>query len=278
MHEQLETLESMAPGLIGHLRDVNGVEGVVLGGNRTSGAHSPSSDFDLGTYYRSPLNTAAVQAIATHYSEVDSHATEPGGWGPWVDGGAWLFIQGVQVDFIYRNVDRVESVWIDCQQVRFSNEIQTGHPLGFWSHTYAGELALAVPAAELSDELAELKRAVAGYPAALSDSLVATLWEATFSTMIARKAIDKLDVAYVAGCLFRAAGVTAHALHGHGRQWLLNEKGAMKSSAQMPAAPDNFETRVAAAFQALGPDRLSLESACRIMDDLVNEAAKRTAR
>jgi len=268
----------MAPGLIGHLSDVNGVEGVVLGGSRTRGAHSPSSDFDLGIYYRSPLDTAAVQAIATRYSEVDSHATEPGGWGPWMDGGAWLTIQGVQVDFIYRNVDRVESVWIDCQQGRFSNEIQAGHPLGFWSHTYAGELALAVPAAELSDELAELKSAVAVYPDALSDSLVAALWEATFSTVIARKAIDRLDVAYVAGCLFRAAGVTAHALHGHGRQWLLNEKGAMKSSAKMPAAPDNFETRVAAAFQALGPDRLSLESACRIMDDLVNEAAKRTAR
>lgn len=278
MHEQLETLESMAPGLIGHLSDVNGVEGVVLGGSRARGAHSPSSDFDLGIYYRSPLDTAAVQAIATRYSEVDSHATEPGGWGPWMDGGAWLTIQGVQVDFIYRNVDRVESVWIDCQQGRFSNEIQAGHPLGFWSHTYAGELALAVPAAELSDELAELKSAVAVYPDALSDSLVAALWEATFSTVIARKAIDRLDVAYVAGCLFRAAGVTAHALHGHGRQWLLNEKGAMKSSAKMPAAPDNFETRVAAAFQALGPDRLSLESACRIMDDLVNEAAKRTAR
>lgn len=278
VHEQLETLESMAPGLIGHLREVDGVEGVVLGGSRARGAQSPSSDFDLGIYYRSPLDTAAVQAIATRYSDVETRATEPGGWGPWVDGGAWLSIHGVQVDFIYRNLDRVESVWIDCQHGRFSNEMQAGHPLGFWSHAYAGELALGVPASQLSDELADLKRAVAEYPAALSASLVAGLWEATFSTTIARKAVDQLDVAYVAGCLFRAAGVTAHALHGHGHQWLLNEKGAIKSAGRMPAAPDDFELRVAAAFGALVPDGRSLDNACRIMDDLVDEATERTER
>ncbi|MDA8440729.1 MAG: hypothetical protein M0Z51_17980, partial [Propionibacterium sp.] len=31
----------------------------------------------------------------------------PGGWGPWVDGGAWLDVGGTAVDWIIRDVDRV---------------------------------------------------------------------------------------------------------------------------------------------------------------------------
>ena len=61
--------------------------------------------------------------------------TDPGAWGPWVDGGAWLRIDDTAVDWIYRNVDRVRVrvCWqqAQAQAGRFAFHAQVGHPLGW---------------------------------------------------------------------------------------------------------------------------------------------------
>ena len=271
MDDPLAELEVLAPGLVERLSHVGGVEGIVLGGSRARGTHGPSSDYDLGLYYRDGLDLAALQAVANEYSDVATTVTEPGGWGPWVDGGAWLVVDGTHIDFIYRNVDRVVGVWHDCQTGRYTNDIQPGHPLGFWSQAYAGELALSMPTHVLSSELSDLRAEMATYPAALSRSLAGALWEADFSTANALKATDKVDVAYVAGCLFRAAGATAHAMHGHARQWLVNEKGAIASAARLPGAPAQFSERIDAVFTRVRPDAQALREACQQMHDIVRE-------
>ncbi|MEH0843174.1 hypothetical protein V6U81_12380 [Micromonospora sp. CPCC 205711] len=43
---------------------------------------------------------------------------------------------------IYRDLDRVRQVWADCRAGRYSVGVQAGHPLGFYSHAYAGEVEL----------------------------------------------------------------------------------------------------------------------------------------
>jgi hypothetical protein len=198
--------------------------------------------------------------------------TEPGGWGPWVDGGGWLVIGGVHVDVIYRNADRVSAVWAECCEGRYVNEVQAGHPLGLWSHAYAGELALCRPIGAWSSRLVELRGATADYPEALAEALAAAIWESSFSIANARKASGGGDVTFVAGCLFRAAGVMAQALHGHARRWLVNEKGAIASTAALTSAPAQFEQRVTSAFAHLshGPD--SLTQACDRLQAVVDDA------
>ena len=272
MHAQLEELERLAPGLLERLSVTNGVEGVALGGSRARGSHTADSDFDLGLYYSDPLDIEALQRLADEYGTVATEITQPGGWGPWVDGGGWLVVNDVHIDFIYRNVERVSHVWDDCKDGRVTNEIQAGHPLGYWSHAYAGELALAIPSAGCSTELLDLRDAMAAYPARLSDALVAKIWESSFSVANARKAIAKLDVAYVAGCLFRSVGVMAHSLHGHGGTWLINEKGAVESAATMPAAPVDLARRVGQAFESLRPSAEALDDACTQVQTLIDEA------
>ncbi len=272
MHAQLEELERLAPGLLGQLSTTTGVEGVALGGSRARGSHTADSDFDLGLYYCGSLDTEALQRLADEYSTVPAEITQPGGWGPWVDGGGWLVVNDMHVDFIYRNVERVSRVWEDCKEGRFTNEIQPGHPLGFWSHAYAGELALAIPSVGWTPDLLQLRDSMAEYPPPLSAALVAKIWESSFSVANARKAIAKHDVAYVAGCLFRSAGVMAHSLHGHGGRWLINEKGAIESAATMPAAPADFARRVGLAFESLGPTGEALDDACAQMQTLIDEA------
>lgn len=48
---------------------------------------------------------------------------------------------------------------------------------------------------------------------------------------------------YVAGCLFRAVLLYAHALHGRAGRWLINEKGAIAWAGRLPVAPPGFATR-----------------------------------
>jgi predicted nucleotidyltransferase len=236
--------------LADRLTGVRGVAGVVLGGSRARGTHTPESDVDLGVYYRPPLDTAALGELARRVAGPDARVTEPGEWGPWVDGGGWLRIDGTAVDWIYRDADRVHRSWRDAQQGRFSWHAQTGHPLGVPDFAYAGEIALAVVLADPAGELTALQRATQDYPAPLRDAVVAGLWEAGFCLEIAAKAVGRGDHAYVSGCLFRAVLLCAHALHAvHGR-WLIAEKGAVEAAGRLPGSPPEFAARAQALFTA----------------------------
>ena len=223
---------------------IPGVVAVVLGGSRARGTHRPDSDIDLGLYYRGDLDVPALRALAVQEAGEQAELTVPGGWGPWVDGGGWLTIDGRRVDWIYRDLDRVHRIWADCQEGRYEVGSQAGHPLGFYSHAYAGEVALCRVLADPSGELTDLRQGVRAYPEPLGAALVNGLWEAHFAVTLARYGAVGSDPVYAAGCLFRAIGVACQALHGHAGQWLINEKGMVASADRLPVAPQDFATRV----------------------------------
>jgi Nucleotidyltransferase domain len=252
---------------------VPGVLGVVLGGSRARDAHTPESDTDLGLYYREPLDVDRLDRLAKSIAGPSALITAVGGWGPWVDGGGWLKLDGEAVDWIYRDLDRVAEVWAEASMGRYGFHQQTGHPLGFPDHAYAGELALSRILADPGGELAALQAQVRVYPEKLSDALISGLWEADFLIAAARKAVSRGDSAYVAGCLFRVVGVCAHALHGAARQWLINEKGAVAAAARLPGAPRRFRERVDAAFGGVDGDPLHLTEAIDTAADLVLDTA-----
>jgi hypothetical protein len=252
------------------LAEVPGVIAVVLGGSRARGDHTPESDTDLGLYYRAPLDVEALGRLATELAGPAAAVTAPGGWGPWVDGGGWLTIDGGAVDWIYRDLDRVRAVWAEVTRGRYAFHQQAGHPLGFASHAYVGELALGKILVDRTGEVTELQEQTRHYPRALSESLVAGLWEGDFLVTLARKAVSRGDTAYIAGCLFRLAGVCAHALHGAAGRWLINEKGAVASAAALPGAPERFRERVDGIFRELSIDAaadlvLDTADACAMM-------------
>jgi len=259
--------------LAARMCDVPGVVGVVLGGSRGRGKHLPDSDTDLGLYYRPPLDVAALRSLARAVAGEGAQVTEPGEWGPWVDGGAWLRIAGAAVDWIYRDLDRVHAAWVDARSGRYRFHAQTGHPLGVPDFAYAGELALGVVLADPTVQLTRLQHATRQYPPALTDALVRGLWEATFILEVARKAVTRRDTVYVAGCLFRALGLCAHALHGHAGRWLVNEKGAIAAAARLPGVPADFAARAHGPLAQLGssPEDLiaALDATAELVEDTV---------
>ncbi|MFD7583973.1 nucleotidyltransferase domain-containing protein [Kitasatospora sp. NPDC059811] len=237
---QTRSVRAIIEEMANRLAEVPGVVGVMLGGSRARGEHRPDSDWDLGVYYRGGLDLAALRALAGPEVEVAG----PGGWGPWVNGGAWLQVDGVAVDWILRDVDRVEQVWADCREGRYEVGVQAGHPLGFWSPCYAGEVALGQVLADPARELTDLQQKASTYPEPLREALAAGAWEAEFLVGAAAKGAARADTLYVSLCLSRAVGVLVQAMFADGRRWCLNEKGALAVAETLPAAPTGFGPRV----------------------------------
>jgi Nucleotidyltransferase domain len=250
------------------------VVGVLLGGSRARGTHAPGSDVDLGVYYRPPLDVGGLGALAREVAGPQAAVTRPGEWGQWVDGGAWLHIGDTAVDWIYRDVDRVRASWEVASSGQFALHAQVGHPLGWPDFAYAGEIALGLVLADPSGELAALHHAAGRYPPALAGTVVTrTLWEASFSLEIAGKAVSREDTTYVAGCVFRAVGLCAHAIHARAGRWLINEKGAVASAGRLPTAPEGFAPRAAAVLGDLGTTATRLSSALDRARELVTDTS-----
>ncbi len=270
--------ESQLHDMADRLVAVPGVVGVVLGGSRARGDHTPDSDVDLGLYYRPPLDVAALRGLAREVAGPHADVTEPGQWGPWVDGGGWLTVSETAVDWIYRDVDRVRAAWRDAQVGRFSFHAQVGHPLGVPDFAYVGELALAKVLADPTGELALLREAFSTYPPSLSDALVRGLWEADFLLGVPRKAAGRGDATYIAGCLFRVVGVCVHALHGRAGRWLVNEKGSVASAGRLGIAPPDFAARAHGLLTGVGTTEGELSAALHAAGQLVRETVAACTR
>jgi len=248
MHEMADALAS-----------VDGVVGVVLGGSRARGAHTADSDVDLGVYYRSGLDLPRLRRLASQFSQLPTEVTDPGGWGPWVDGGGWLRVDGFAVDWILRDVDRVEAQWLRAQHGEYAFHAQPGHPMGFLDVAYPGELALSRILADRTGRLARFQAEVRNYPAPLARAVVEGMWEATFLLDGARKGAAKGDTTWVTLCIVRAILLAAHAIHARAGRWAVNEKGLVAEADRLDCAPAGFADQANQILSAVGrgPDDLN---------------------
>ena len=260
--------------LAARLAAVPGVAAVLLGGSRARGTHRPDSDTDLGIYYHRPLDVAALGVLARAFGGPAAQVTPVGEWGPWVDGGGWLSVDGAAVDWIYRDVDRVARAWADAEQGRYAFHAQAGHPLGVPDFAYAGEVALGVVLADPTGELGRIKERLRDYPAALGAAVVRRLDEARFLLGIVTKPAHREDTTFVAGCLFRVVTLCAHALHARAGRWVVNEKGLVDAAGRLDPAPDDFAERAHDVLARLGTDATSLRAAVGRAERLVDEVSR----
>lgn len=269
-------VESLIQNIVGELKDVEGVKAVVLGGSRSRGTNTLSSDIDLGIYYDpvSPLNITDLSLLAAQQD--DEHrpdlVTQPGGWGPWINGGGWLRIQSYPVDFLYRDLKKVETVIADCLNGKIEMYYQPGHPHGFVSSIYLAEVAVCRPLWDPHGMISDLKKRVDPYPEPLQNALMQKFaWEIDFSLVIAKKSIERADVAYAAGCCFRSVMCMLQVLFALNKTYWLNEKGAVTIANAFPWKPAEFQSRVDQSFQLLEADPGSIQKAIDILQELGQE-------
>jgi hypothetical protein len=265
--------------LADQLVQVPGIVAVMLGGSRARGDEHPDSDVDLGLYYRVPLDTDALRRLAHHVSSRRGAAgstpglTEPGGWGPWVDGGGWLTIDSTPVDWIYRDLDRVQRSAEQALAGPFAFHFQVGHPFGIPDFAYAGEVALGVVLADPTGALQQVKDQLREYPPALSSAIIGRLDEARFLMGVVTKPAHRRDTTFVAGCLCRVVTLCSYAIHAKAGRWVINEKGAVDSAARLQPAPADFAERAHGILADLGRSDDTLRAAVHSAGQLVDDVA-----
>ncbi|MCA1359172.1 nucleotidyltransferase domain-containing protein [Bradyrhizobium sp. IC3069] len=219
------------------LADVPGVQAVVLGGSRARGRAHAASDYDIGLYFKSALDTGRLLAAAKTIADdpAATTVTPVGEWGPWVVGGAWLSVEGRKVDLLYRDADAVEAVMESCGAGAVTMDYQPGHPHGFCSTIWMGEIAYCQPLHDPHGMIARLKSIALPYPEPLRSALIRRFqWEVLFSIENAELAAARNERTHVAGCLYRSLACVAQVLFALNERYLINEKGALQEAAGLP--------------------------------------------
>lgn len=276
-------IEDLIQHIVEEVKPVPGVRALALGGSRARGTHTASSDIDLGIYCHpgQPLDIAALSAVAARLD--DRHnldlVTPVGGWGPWINGGGWLTVDGQAVDFVYRDLAKLEGVIDDCLGGIIEIFYQPGHPHGFVTSIYAGEAAVCRPLWDPGGVLAGLKAKVTPYPQALRAAEIDKFaWEIGFSVMIAKKSIVRADVTYAAGACFRGAMCLLRVLFALNREYWLNEKGAVAQADSFALKPAAFRQRIEDVFGMLQAQTEAIRAAVEVLDGLRKEVEELVAQ
>jgi hypothetical protein len=229
------------------LAEVPGVQAIVLGGSRARGSAHPTSDYDIGLYY-SRAGDLDTDRLLTAVKEI---ADDPGAttvtktneWGSWINGGAWLSVKGQKVDLLYRHADDVARVMGACKLGIAVTTYQPGHPHGFCSAIWMGEIAYCQPLHDPLGLIARLKSIALPYPQILGDTLIRRFqWEILFSIENAELAAGRNERTHFAGCLYRSLACIAQVLFALNGRYLINEKGALQEAARFPLMiPDLVE-------------------------------------
>ncbi len=190
------------------------VVAVALGGSRATETHREDSDWDFAVYYRGPFDPADLRATGW-----PGEVSPIGGWGGGVfNGGAWLRIEGRQVDVHYRDLDDVERCIDDATAGRYAVEPLLFHLAGIPTYIVVAELAQN---RVLSGELPR-----PGYPPALRRTAPTRWWDA------ARANLDYARTAHAAhghvvdcaGAIALATCQASHAVLAARGEWATNEK------------------------------------------------------
>lgn len=262
--------------IVKQIKRVDGVNAIVLGGSRARDRHTSKSDIDLCIYYHPAhpldLNTLELVAVEVDDSHRSGLITPIGGWGPWINGSGWLTIQSQAVDFLYRDLQKVENIIDACLSGQVDMVYQPGHPHGFVSAIYLAEMAVCRPLWEADGKLSELKTRVQPYPPALQKALIQKFaWEIDFALQTGKKSIARNDVAYAAGCCFRSVACMLQVLFALNEEYWLNEKGALLIADKFPHRPVNLKERIEEAFTLLAADGQSIEMAIVVLEKIKQE-------
>lgn len=269
--------QALVAELVRRLQALPGIAAIALGGSYARGRARPDSDIDLGLYYTaaSPIDVATLRALASElHDQGDPVVSEIGGWGRWVDGGAWLAIGGQRVDLLYRSFELIESVLDEAAEGRFSIDFDQQPPFGFFGPTVLGEVAIAQPLYDPEGRIARFKSLVSPMPEALAAAIVQQrMWSIDFGLRaFVPKYVAAGNVLAVAGCMTRFAQALVHTIFALNLAYPLNDKTTLAEISGFALAPREFAPRIEALLAAIGSNPDELAKSVAQMTDLFEEA------
>jgi len=272
-------VEKIINKVINELKVVSGVVGVVLGGSRARGTHRPKSDIDIGIYYDETkgIDLDEISRIATKLD--DEHRekiiTALGEWGPWINGGGWLIVDGYHVDFIFRDINKVSQVIKQCLSGNLSSHYQAGHPHAYLNAMYMGEIAICHILEDNQSKIAKLKDKTIPYPLALKKAIINYFtFESSFSLKFAEDMLGKDDLYYLNGHCFRSVSCLNQVLFAINEEYCINEKKAVGMIDSFAIKPKNYKERIEQIFSLLSNDLEDARKGVGILKNLISETNK----
>lgn len=276
MHQLAPHQHHVLQRVVAALGATPGIRAIVLGGSHARGRARPDSDLDIGLYYsdEAPFDTEDVRSVAKLLNDApDPVVSNIGAWGRWVDGGAWLRIEGQRVDLLYRSLDHVLRTLANAEAGRFEIDTEQQPPFGFFGPTILGEIAVAHPLVDPHSAISHLKRRVSPMPEALVRAVVQDrLWQVEFGLQaFAPKFAAAGDAYGVAGCLARFAYALVLTVFALNRVYLLNDKTALAEIQEFEKAPNAFAARVSETLAAIGTTPFSQAAAIAAVQQLFQD-------
>ena len=260
--------------LVQELSALPGVAAIVLGGSYAEGAQTPTSDMDIGLYYRAedPFRVREVRQVAERIAVQPPTVTGYYAWGPWVNGGAWIQTAAGKVDFLYRNLDQVEQTIDEALAGIVRHDFSQQPTFGFYSTMYLAETQICRPLYDPHKIIDHLKARVAAYPPLLKQKTVAdSLWSVEFTLLHADTYAARSDVYNTAGCLTRCAANLVQALFALNETYCLSDKRALRAISGFAVQPLHFGERLNAILAHPGCDTPALTQSVGTMRDLWRE-------
>jgi len=267
--------DEFVQNIVDKLTALNGLQAIVLGGSWASGTQRPDSDIDLGLYYAQdhPLDIAHIRRIASELHDAPNPVvTDLGEWGRWVNGGAWLTIQGQRVDFLYRNINFVSSIIDDCNRGAIQTDYWQQPPYGFYSYMYCAETHICRILHDPHAIIRTLKAKVASYPQPLKHTIINQFaWSAEFTLAQAKKLTEQGNVYFVAGCLTRVACCLVQVLYALNETYFISDKRLHKDVEKFNRKPRDFSARIETMLGAIGSNPEQIHESLLVAQALLGE-------
>jgi len=261
--------------IVAALTGVPKLETVALGGSHARGTHTPRSDLDIGLHYREadPFAIADIRDIAERFSVGGPPTvTEFYGWGPFVNGGAWIVNPVCKVDFLYRNLDQLDGTIAAARRGEWQHSFDQHPPFGFRSVTMLGEIHCARPVFDPKNVLGPLKDAVAIFPSALKTRIIQdTLGCAEFAFVHAREFAKSGDIPNTVACMTRIYHYLIQALFALNEVYFMNDKRVMAEIETFAQKPAGFAEWVSAILASAGATTEALLAALNILDSVFTD-------
>ncbi len=249
---------------------------IVVGGSWAKGTAKVDSDIDLALYYepKTPPNLEILRKVANQFNDDPRQdiLTNFGEWGPWINGGGWFSLQGQRVDLLYSNLEQVQFHVQEALKGRSSLNHQPGHPHGFHTHMFAGQIRLCNILYDPQHEITKHKQTLKVYPQKLKTSLIRNfLWQAEFALQVAEKGASRADIFYVNGFLFDCGASLVQVLFALNETFWLNEKGSLELADSFAIKPKNFKQIVENVLANVGKNPNELKVNLQRFKNLVEE-------